>query len=105
MSSTAWFTGTQARATSRMAGSSSTTSTRSIRGTLPSQPAVLPVPRPMTKARRMSGWKSAPMRPLGTWVPASERASPSLLPLTMKAVPLRLDLATPLSAPSRSHLV
>ena len=45
---------------SSTAGSSSTTSTRSIVGTAPSQPAVLPVPRPITSARRGWGWRIAP---------------------------------------------
>ena len=79
-----WLTGSEARATSSTSGPSSMASTRSIDGIAASQPAVLPVPRPMTSARRGSGMRSAPMRPSITWVPASTTALPSALPLTMK---------------------
>ena len=83
--STSWLTGAQSRATRRIAGSSSTTSTRSMEGTAASQPAVDPVPSPITSARRGLGWSAAPMSPPMTCVAASPRELPSILPEITKA--------------------
>jgi 2-dehydropantoate 2-reductase len=77
--------GAQSRATSRIAGSNSATSTRSMDGTAASQPAVLPVPSPITKALCGSGCSRAPISPPMIWVGASPRALPSLFPATRKA--------------------
>jgi hypothetical protein len=73
LSSTSWFTEAQKRATSRIEASSSATSTLSMPGTAPSQPAVLPVPRPTTIAVFAPGW-SACEQPLITWVGPSSVA-------------------------------
>ncbi len=79
---TFWFTAEQCSATFRMAGSISTTSTRSTSGTAPIHPAVLPVPKPMTSAFFGCGWRSIPTSPLITWVEASPMLLPSDLPFT-----------------------
>ena len=88
--STPWLTGAQAlgharprRAPARRRRPAPSRARRA------SQPAVLPVPRPMTRARRGSGCSIAPTSPPMTWVGASARALPSALPLTRKADSVR----------------
>ncbi len=101
--STRSLTAAHSPATWSIDASSSATSTRSIEGTAPSQPALLPVPSPITMALLGCGWRSAPSRPPITCVGASPRALPSILPLTTIARPSVSSSATLLSTPSRSQ--
>ena len=72
-------------------------------GTAASHPAVLPVPSPMTSDCRTEGRSRHPRRPPITWVGASPRAFPSILPFRTRASPALAWTATLLSTPSRSQ--
>ena len=106
LSRTSWLTGAQSRATRRIAGSSSTTSTRSMDGHRAEPPgggAGAEPDRPAPGADLE--WRAAPMSPPMTCVAASPRAFPSILPLRSRrrSRPLPSGPPTLLSTPSASQ--